>query len=197
ARLTIDETEGLTVVDVDAGAAADGATGRLNDKVNAAAAARLFRELARRAIGGRIVVDFLPPSNARARADLKDALKEARRGVFDCRFGKLSDDGLFDLTAPRDRLSLLELATEPAGADWPRPGRRFTLDWQAKAAIRALERRLAAAPASRPRLTADPVIVDFIAARPQWAARLAARFGARFEVSKDAQIRDRSFDVSK
>lgn len=195
ARMTVDETEGLTVVDVDAGAAADGATGRLNDKVNLAAAKPLYFELSRRAIGGRVVVDFLPPSGAKARADLKDALREARRGVYDCRIGRLSEDGLFDLTAPREHLSLLEQATEPSGADWPRPGRRFTLDWQAKSAIRALERRLVCAPSARVRLIAQPAIAVFIAARPQWGARLAARFGARFDTVASEDLKDRRFDV--
>jgi Ribonuclease G/E len=195
ARMVFDETEGLTVVDIDAGAAADGATGKLNDKVNLAAARQLFLELARRGVGGRVVADFLPPSDARARAELKDALKEARRGIYECRIGRLSDDGLFDLTAPRERLSLLELATEPAGHDWPAPGRRLTLDWQAKAAIRALERRLAGALSARPVLAVGLALADYLAARPQWTARLAARFGARFAIMTGEEGRDRCFDV--
>ncbi|MEQ8934742.1 MAG: ribonuclease E/G, partial [Amphiplicatus sp.] len=72
ARLTFDQAEAMTVVDVDSGGAADGASGRLNDKVNTAAAKALPAEFSRRGIGGRIVVDFLPSSGAEARKRLME-----------------------------------------------------------------------------------------------------------------------------
>lgn len=195
ARLVIDETEALTAVDVDTGGAAEGAGAKLNDKVNASAADRLFLEFSRRGIGGRIVVDFLPPSDAKAQGALLAALEKSREGLFECRFGRLSADGLFDLTAPRSRRSLLDEATEAFG-DELRQGRRFTLDWSAKVAIRALERRLRRAPSSRPRLLVGAGIADYLAkARPQWRERLAARFGARFAIEPDPRMREREFDV--
>ncbi|MBB5519286.1 ribonuclease E/G [Amphiplicatus metriothermophilus] len=196
AHLVIDETEGLTVVDVDAGAAADSATGHLNDKVNMAAAKALFGELSRRGIGGRIVVDFLPPSGPAARKALLGALERAREGLFSARFGRLSADGLFDMTAPRAALSLLELATEPVGAGLARTGRRFTLDWAGKTAIRALERALAVRPQARPRLLVGAALEDYLCeARPQWRERLAARHGARFEIRADDRLEERSFEL--
>lgn len=196
ARLIIDETEGLTVVDVDAGATIEGAGARVNDRVNAAAAAVLFQELSRRGIGGRVVVDFLPVGNRAARAAFLKTLADAPKDGYDCRLGELFADGLFDLTAPRTRLSLLEQASELDGAS-PRPGRRFTLDWSAKRAIGALEQVLRSAPASRPRLLAGVEIGDYLAARPQWRVRLAARYGARFDIVADPKLEGRSFDLAE
>lgn len=196
ARLIFDQAEALTVVDVDAGAAADGASGRLNDKVNLLAAKALPGELARRAVGGRIVVDFLPPASADARKRLVDALKEAGRERFDARFGKLSADGLFDMTAPRTRLSLLEEATEPAGADWAVPGRRFSLDWRARRAVCALEAALAKRPSARPRLVAGAGLEAYLSkSRPQWPQRVAERYGPRFEIARNDGLEERGFDI--
>ncbi len=198
ARLTFDQAEAMTVIDVDSGAAADGASGRLNDKVNLAAAKALPAELSRRGVGGRIVIDFLPPSGAEARKTLVAAFKQASRGIFNMRAGKLSADGLFDLVSPRTRLSLMETATEPAGAEWPAPGRRFTLDWTAKRAIGALERALAARPAARPRLLVGGEIDAYLRVeRPQWPERLATRFGARFAIAPDEKLEERSFDLAE
>lgn len=198
AGLVFDETEAMSVVDVDSGAAGAGRASAVNDRVNLAAAKALFPELSRRGAGGRIIVDFLPPSSAKARAALSEALAKSAEGVFRGRFGKLSVDGVFDLTAPRERRSLLEQASEQAaGAGWARPGRRLALDWRAKAAIRALEERLRAAPSARLRLLAGDAVERYLAGRPQWRERLAARFGARFDIIGDPKLEERSFDVAE
>lgn len=196
ARLIVEEAAGGAVIDIDAAQAAGGASGRLNDKVNRAAALAIPGELARRAIGGRVVIDFLPPSGAEARKRLVETLKQGARGVYDARFGRLSADGRFDLTAPRARLSLLDEACEPAGAGWPVPGRRFTLDWRAKEAVCALERTLAAQPKARPRLVAGAAIGAYLRdRRPQWAARLADRYGARFAIEDARRGEERAYTV--
>lgn len=197
ARMIFDETEAVTAVDVDAGSAAHNATGRLNDKVNAAAADRLFSELSRRAVGGRVIVDFLPPSGADARQKLMEQIRAAKRGVCECRLGRLSVDGLFDLTAPRDGPSLLDRATEPAGEGWPRAGRRFTLDWQAKGAIRALEQALRSAPNARINLVAGEELGAYLMRYPQWLDRLSARFGARADIVVRNSLKERAFDVAE
>ncbi len=198
ARLAFDEAEAMTVVDIDSGGAADGASGRLNDKVNIAAAKALPAEFSRRGVGGRIVVDFLPPSGAEARKKLTEILIQASRGVFEMRLGKLSADGVYDMTAPRTQLSLLERATEQAGDGWPVPGRRFTLDWAAKSAIGALEGALATRPSARPRLIVGASIEAYLRTkRPQWAGRLAARYGARFTIAPDDKLEERSFDLAE
>lgn len=196
ARLIFDETEAMTVVDVDSGAAGANRPNAANDRVNAAAAKVLFRELARRGAGGRIVVDFLTPSNAGARAALLAALTMAGKSVFPARIGKLSVDGIFDLTAERGQASLLDRASEPAGgADWLRSGRRLRLDWGAKAAVRALEQRLRGAPSARLALSVGKGIEAHLSGRPQWRERIAARFGARFDIVENPDFEERAFDV--
>lgn len=194
-RLFFDENEGLSVIDVDSAQALSDAPGRLNDRVNAAAAAAIPGELARRAIGGRVIIDFLPPSGAAARSALVDSLKKNAAALLDVRIGRLSADGLLDLNIRRDRRSLLEQACERFGAGEVRPGLRHTLDWRAKTAIRALERSLAAARSARMQLACGPALAAFIGARPQWARRAASKYGARFDIIEDASLANREFDV--
>lgn len=196
ARLSISEAPAGVMIDVDTGASGDGASATLNDKVNLLAADRILIELSRRAIGGRVVVDFLPPTTTAARHRLAERMRSGL-GAFDgARFGKLATDGLADFTLRRSRLSLLEAATEPAGG-WPVPGRRFTLDWSAKAAVRDLERALRAQPSARLRLLVGADIASYLKReRPQWTMRLAERFGARFVLEPAASMEPRQHDVA-
>ena len=191
ARMTFEETAGGCVVDIDAGAAAE-AMRAPNDAVNGEAARRLFAELSRRSIGGRVIVDFLPPSSPSQRRALQDLLVTGA-AYFERRSGKLAPDGLFDMTAPRRDLSLLERASEAADEGLLRAGRRPTLDWTAKRAIAALEIRLAGHPRLRLALDAGEDVVRYIEDRPRWLARLAERYGARASMSISG--RGRSFDV--
>lgn len=196
ARLLFHETEAGAMIDVDSAEAAAGAGAKLNEKINAAAAARLFPELSRRAIGGRVIVDFLPPAGTKEKARLADLLREGMASTEGARFGKLSADGLCDFTLPRRRLSLLEEATEKAGADWPVAGRRLTLDWAAKAALSALEDALASRPSSAPRLVAAKDIAAYVEVqRPDWGRRLAERYGARFGVESSSRLDEREHEI--
>lgn len=197
ARLHIHETEAGALFDVDLAAAADGMSGEANDKVNAAAARRAMTELSRRAIGGRVLIDFLPPSSPAARRSLADTLVGQLSKIDRARFGKLAPDGLCDFTTPRERLSLLEIATEPAGMKWPVDGRRLTLDWSAKAAVRSLESALRAFASQQIRLLVAPDIGAYLSGeRPQWADRLAQKFGARFTIEVGAAMESRSHEVA-
>jgi hypothetical protein len=182
--------------DVDTGTTSDGASAKLNDSVNAAAADRILLELSRRSIGGRVAADFLPPSTSASRAHLGERLRSGLRAFRGARFGKLAPDGFADFTLPRVTLTLLERATEPAGADWPVPGRRFTLDWSGKAAIRALEAALAARPSSAPRLIVPTETGIYLQTeRPQWNDRLVARYGARFRIEPSSSIGARRHEL--
>ncbi len=192
ARLVVAETAGGAVIDIDAGAAADAAR-KPNDAVNERAAKRLFAELSRRAIGGRIIVDFLPPSAPARRQALLKTL-EAGADYYERQLGKLAPDGLLDLTAPRRDLSLLDRASEEAGDDFIRSGRRLTLDWTAKRAVAAVETRLDRHPRLSISLDAGAELARYIEERPQWLARLAERYGARTALQA-TQGPARSFDV--
>lgn len=192
ARLQFHETEAGVFIDVDSANAA----GASSDKINIAAVRRLFSEISRRAIAGRVAIDFLPPSGGGARARLIEAVKERLTTIPGARFGRVSPDGFCDFTLPRRHLSLLMSATEPAGDGWPVKGRRLTLDWAAKAAIRDLEGALIARPSSAPRLLVAEEIGAYLAEqRPQWTARLAEKFGARFTVGRAAAMDMRSHEI--
>lgn len=193
-RMIVDETAGGAVVDIDSGGAADAARSP-NDRINERVARRLFRELAQRGVGGRVLVDFLPSSTPAARRRLHGLLGSQDRSFFDCRLGKLAPDGFFDMTASRRDLSLLERASEPVADGLLRPGRRLRLDWIAKRAVKALETRLARLPGARIVLDADVGTALYLAQRPQWLARLAEIYGARFELREEKRLSLRSFDV--
>ncbi len=194
--LTFDETEGGAVVDVDAGEAASAGRGALNDRVNAVAARRLGGELARRAIGGRVMVDFLPPREAAARRALLGEMKAITSRRLGGRAGALRADGLFDLTIPKTRASLLERATTPfGGAGFVREGRVWRSRWAAAAAARALERALKRAPAARPRLILGADLHDYVVKNDAWRARLALRYGARFLIEMGESLERRGHDL--
>ncbi len=197
ARMIVDETEALTAVDIDMGAVADNSRGALNESVNRRAAERLFRELSRRAIGGRIIVDFLPPASPAERGRLTKLLIDIDRDLYRRRAGRLAPDGLYDLTAARREPSLLERATALAGEGWPRPGRKLTLDWQAKAAVSSLEGRLRLSRSAFLTLLVSPDISTYLEGRERWLARLRDRFGARFAVGDNLKPDERSFDIAE
>lgn len=196
-RMIFDETEAVTAVDIDMGGLADGARSGGADAVNKAAARRLYRELSKRGIGGRIVVDFLPPSDARARRELLDFMATHDADIFPRRIGKLAPDGLFDLTTPRRERSLLERATEYAGSDFARAGRRETIDWRARSAMFALERALRRSPSAFFKLLAGRDLAVYLNGKERWTSRLAAQYGARFDVREDLRFDERRFEVAE
>jgi Ribonuclease G/E len=195
ARMLFSETPGGAVIDIDAGSASNDSR-KPNDRVNAMAAMRLFPELSRRGIGGRVIVDFLPPSSAAARRALLEKLLAETGDLYERRLGKLAPDGLLDLTAPRRDFSLLERASETSGEGALVQGRQATLDWAAKRAVAALERRLRRQPRHHFALEAGAEIMRYLKTRPQWRSRLAERHGARFDFRLKERLA-RSFDVAE
>jgi Ribonuclease G/E len=185
ARLVIDETEALVAVDVDSGALED--AGRIAaDETNRRAAAAVFRALALRNNGGRIVVDFLPSSGPRARDALIALCREQDAALLPRRAGKLAPDGLFDMTVQRRSQSVLERASERFD-DGVASGRRLTLRWRVRRATAALEDTLARAPRARLALAADRALHAALI-EAEIEGKVAARFGARFSLNaRDAE----------
>lgn len=196
ARMVFAETPGGAVVDIDSGGASNDSR-KPNDRVNALAAARLFRELSRRGVGGRVLADFLPPSSAAVRRALLGNLETADAAFYERRLGKLAPDGLLDLTAPRRDRSLLERASEPFGDALLLPGRRATPDWTAKRAVAALEARLRRQPRPRFTLDAGEELFRYLENQPQWRVRLVERYGARLVFRGQERVAPRSFDVAE
>lgn len=195
-RLVIDETEALTAMDVDTGRLTAPSPTRLREKIAIAAAREAARQVGLRNIGGHVVIDF-PSLDTKAS---RDRFCEALRGAMDTIKGagamSFSKSGLFSFTAPHSAQSLLERFTEPEPSA-PVSGRRFTLDWQAKAALRRLEKRLRAAPTARVHLRVGAKLCAYFNRRPVWADRLGARYGARFDIVMIDALEARGYDVSE
>lgn len=76
--VTIERTQGMTAVDIDAEAAFDGASsGRGAQRLNLRAAAAIARQLRLRAIGGLVVVDLVGSPRRNAGAAVLSAFREA------------------------------------------------------------------------------------------------------------------------
>ena len=195
-RIIIDEAEALTAIDVDTGALKAASPVRLREKVAFAAAGEIMRQLRLRDIGGHVAADFPAIGAPGPRARFADHLKAALASLPGAGASGFSKSGLFSFTLPHRAQSLMERFTEPAPAD-PIAGRRFTLDWRTKSALRALEHRLRAAPSAQCRLEVSVDLGDYLDQNPVWTARLAERYGARFEVTPDAGLEERSYDLSE
>ncbi|MEZ5897035.1 MAG: ribonuclease E/G [Parvularculaceae bacterium] len=197
AQLLFHETAAGVLIDIDSAVAAGGASVRLNDRINLAAASRIALELSRRRIGGRVIIDFLPPSNGAARTLLTQNLDAAVKKLLRpgaARLGRIARDGLCDITLARSEQTLLEVASEPAGLDWPAPGRRFNIDWTAKMAIGAIERRLRSSPSARLELLVAPPLADYICGR-SWPDKLSARYGARLRLKTETARKADRFEI--
>ncbi|HHY72857.1 MAG TPA: ribonuclease E/G [Bacillus bacterium] len=115
ASLMIEETEALTVVDVNTGKF----TGKYNAnetivKTNEIAASEIARQLRLRNIGGMILIDFINMEHEKDREFVKNklvaALKTDRNYTKVFRFTQL---GLLEMTRKKQRKSLLEKVTIP------------------------------------------------------------------------------------
>ena len=175
-RLVVDETEAMTVIDVDGG----------GDVVasNKAAAEAIAHLVRLRNWGGLIVVDF--PFGNRSVAEKTDrAVKQAMKRIPrspDCLGWTRA--GLYEMTRPRQGPSLAQLLQEA-------PALRPTVETAALAALRAV----AAAEGGRLRLTAAPEIVAWLQGKGAGALAEAGRpvalaaepgYGReRFDVTRD------------
>ncbi len=171
-RLWIEDTHAGTVIDVDAGATAPGRAASLaRRRANEEAAVAIARLLRLADIGGLVLVDFIDPEGAAARAALLRTLDRALAAdpVPVHRAG-LSGHGVLSLTRRRTGASVRALLLAPARPALSTESAGFAL------------LRMAEATAERdPRpgtlvLTAPANVLDWLAARG-FEAALAARTG--------------------
>ncbi|MEM9706726.1 MAG: ribonuclease E/G [Pseudomonadota bacterium] len=192
-RMIFQETAGGCVVDIDGAAAVrDGVS---TDAINLEAAASIPVSLKRRGIGGRVLIDFLPPSSKKAGEafDKSPALKAL--GAMG-RAHKRASGGVFDMTLARKQASLLEQASEiTAAPDYLRRGRRLRPNWVACAAIEALEAALFLERSKSFTLRVGSEIMALIGDNLAWPERITDRFGARFEVTPGPSDWKLKFDV--
>jgi ribonuclease G len=113
--LIIDETEALTVIDVNTGKYV-GSTS-LNEtivKTNIDAASEIARQLRLRDIGGIIVIDFIDMSNQRDKQQVIKSLENAlRKDRSRTKISSISALGLVEMTRKRTGETMTDFLTEP------------------------------------------------------------------------------------
>lgn len=155
--LLVEAGRTLTAIDVNLGSGTAAA-------VNEAAARELSRQLRLRALGGRVVVDFLDSHDSAKRAAIERSLKEAL--ALDPERVKTlgwSRGGLFELTRRRSQPSLAEILLEPTGAYGNRRKQTATLAFEA---LRALAAAARPEPAARLTLLVAPALRAFLVDHP-------------------------------
>ncbi len=170
--LLIEPTRTLTAIDVNL-AQAGGVGAGAAQAVNQAAAQALPRQLGLRALGGRILVDFLESASSAQRALVETALKQAFATLpLRVKFIGWSRGGLYELTLQRTGPALHETLLEPAAyGGWRK--RPLTLAFEA---LRALDRAQRAQPTAVLRLALRPDLLPLLREHPALLA-LQERFG--------------------
>jgi len=175
--ITIEQTEAMTVIDVNMGDARlsnDPARQRL--AINFAAAREIFRQIRLRGLGGIIVIDFI---NMSGKADVSNLM-----GVIDnlilqdpvqVQRGNLSAFGLLELTRKGRHKALNRQMLAPA-----RP--RATVETAALSLLRQAEQNAAAKPGLPLEVTATPDIARWLAAHPELLDQFIRRSGSPLRI---------------
>lgn len=113
--LVIDQTEAMTIIDVNSGTyAASPNLGETSRRINLAAAAEVARQLRLRDIGGIIIVDFIDMRQGAYKEELLAALRAAlARDRMQPKLVELTALNLVELTRKQARPSLLHTLTAP------------------------------------------------------------------------------------
>jgi len=113
--LIIDETEALTVIDVNTGKFVSG--GSLSETIlrtNIDAANEIARQMRLRDIGGIIVIDFIDMNNSRDKQQIIRTLETAlKRDRSRTKISNISPLGLVEMTRKRTAETLVDFMTEP------------------------------------------------------------------------------------
>ncbi len=122
--IVIEQTEAMTVIDVNSGRYAAKKEQELNSlKTDLEAAREIVRQLRLRDIGGLIVVDFIDLEDEKNRKKIYDELrKEFRRDRAKTAMLPMTDFGLMQITRQRIRENILQSTYEPCpycqGTGW-------------------------------------------------------------------------------
>ena len=193
-RIIIDEAEALTAIDVDMGALEASSSERQRYKLCIAALDEAIVQVVRRNIGGHIVIDLPSPKAEASRKAIREHGHRAIGKVPGARGAGYSKTGLFSFTVPHGDGSMLERFTQFDDGE-PVPARQYTLEWQARCALRQLEWRLAQTPSARFSVVAGARLIEYLQTRPLWLERLDQRYGSRVTFRADKEIKGARYDV--
>lgn len=182
--LAIEPTRALVAIDVDVGERKGQDAKRVTRQANLAALAVAGRLLRLKSLGGIVVIDLV------GRGHDGNALMTAARAAFapdnpGVAIGPVGRFGTMELTVPRRAPPVAELLCDAKG--------RLTDLTLALRLIRAIETEGAAQPGARLTAVCAPEIA---AAAQPFAAGLAGRIGARFEIRPDPAAPRERCDVS-
>ncbi|MDP3747142.1 MAG: ribonuclease E/G [Phenylobacterium sp.] len=182
--LAIEPTRALVAIDVDIGERKGQDAKRVTRQANLAALAVAGRLLRLKSLGGIVVIDLV------GRGHDGNALMTAARAAFapdnpGVAIGPVGRFGTMELTVPRRAPPVAELLCDAKG--------RLTDLTLALRLIRAIETEGAAQPGARLTAVCAPEIA---AAAQPFAAGLAGRIGARFEIRPNPAAPRERFDVS-
>lgn len=190
------ESEALVAIDVDTGAADASSSDRLREKIVMEAAKEAARQIEQRNLAGRIVIDFPSIRTRAVRARAVKVIEKALFKVSRVTSSSIAGSNFVTLTRERRGASLWDETTQAAPAD-PVAGRRFTVAWLARCAMRAAERRQRAQPGARLTLQASAALLAYLQEETVAAKSFALRFGAQLEIVRNDQLGDRHFDISE
>ncbi len=182
--LAIEPTRALVAIDVDIGERKGQDAKRVTRQANLVALAVAGRLLRLKSLGGIVVIDLV------GRGHDGNALMTAARAAFapdnpGVAIGPVGRFGTMELTVPRRAPPVAELLCDAKG--------RLTDQTLALRLIRAIETEGAAQPGARLTAVCAPEIA---AAAQPFAAGLAGRIGARFEIRPEPAAPRERLDVS-
>ena len=190
------QTPALVAMDVNAGGASSGGTGRTVLATNLEAVALIARQIRLRNLSGLLIVDFISTKNKKDQAKVLEALKKAVAGdpanVF---VGGFTRFGLLEMTRRRSRAALSSILLAPC---LPCDGQGWVLSGLSAAhkALDRLSQEADMAPAGNVSLAASPAIIQALQgpAAPALVA-LNNRFGRQFKVAVDDRLAVDAFEI--
>jgi Ribonuclease G/E len=192
--LLVEPVTSLTAIDVNSGGhKARGGYQRTAQEVNLEAAEGIPRQLRLRALGGLIVVDFLPLSDPGARRKVIERLRAGlARDSEPCQVSAMSHSGLVEVTRRRSRPALHEVLTAPCGLGGS--GRVKTPATVAYEALRAARREAASRPGARVAVRGSPPLIAALEENPALAT-LEDRLGRALELEVDPTQDDGDYQI--
>ncbi len=189
-RIVIEQTEALTVIDVNSGRfVGRRAAEETVYKVNLEAAAETARQLRLRDIGGIIVVDFIDMETSQKRAKV---LEELKRAFAEDRsrpeVSGFSDLGLVEISRKRTKPSLWHTSSETCPA-CRGTGRIFHPSALASRIMRGLAAAKGGLKGAQVELLTNPALADYIEENiPQQFAQLSRELGCRIYLEEDESL---------
>jgi Ribonuclease G/E len=192
--LLVEPVTSLTAIDVNSGGhRARGGYQRTAREVNLEAAEEIPRQLRLRALGGLMVVDFLPLTDQGARRQVVERLRAGlSQDSEPSQVSAMSHSGLVEVTRRRSRPALHEVLTEPCGLGGS--GRVKTPATVAYEALRMVRREAATRPGARVVVRGSPPVIAALQDSPALCV-LEDRLGRPLQLDVDPALDDGDFQI--